>query len=61
MMAQDLDKDEDIPEPYRLVSAAEAHDLQKQETENRKQGDRTRAKKLQRLGFEIEHTGEVLL
>ncbi|KAI9879418.1 MAG: SM-like, degradation of cytoplasmic mRNAs and positively regulates transcription initiation [Pleopsidium flavum] len=57
----DLDKDDYIPEPYRKASAEEVHALHKQEIQDRKQSDKFKHKKLQELGFEGEHTGEVLL
>jgi len=58
---QDLDKDDYIPKPYRKASAEEVHALHKQEIQDRKQSDRIKHKKLQELGFEGEHTGEILL
>ncbi|KAK4694690.1 hypothetical protein P7C71_g2932, partial [Lecanoromycetidae sp. Uapishka_2] len=57
---QDLDKDDYIPEPFKKVSAEEVHALQREETKSRKKTDKARAKKLQGLGFEAEHSGEVL-
>ena len=57
---QDLDKDDHIPEAYRQVSDNEAYEMQKQEKEDRKATDKSRAKKLHRLGFEVEHAGEIL-
>ena len=57
---QDLDKDDYIPEPFRKVSAEEAHAMQIKQTQDRKQTDKVRAKKLQELGFEVEHAGEIL-
>ncbi|KAL2046852.1 hypothetical protein N7G274_000870 [Stereocaulon virgatum] len=56
----DLDKDDYIPERFRQVSAEEAHALTVKEAKDRKQVDKTKAKKLQSLGFEVEHTGEIL-
>ena len=57
---QDLDKDDYIPEPFRKVSAEEVHALKIKQTQDRKQPDKIRAKKLQELGFEAEHSGEIL-
>lgn len=56
----DLDKDDYVPEPFRKVSAEEAHALKIKQTQDRKQPDKIRAKKLQELGFEAEHSGEIL-
>ena len=60
MGLQDLDKDDYIPEPYRQVSEMRAYQLQKAEKEERKLTEKANAKKLQRLGFEVEHAGETL-
>ena len=57
---QDLDKDDYVPAPYRKVSAEEAHALKIKQTQEKKQPDKIRAKKLQELGFEAEHSGEIL-
>ncbi|MCJ1227199.1 SM-like, degradation of cytoplasmic mRNAs and positively regulates transcription initiation [Toensbergia leucococca] len=56
----DLDKDDYIPEPYQKASAEEVHALSIQEAQGRKQSDKTKQRKLQELGFEVEHTGEIL-
>lgn len=58
--AQDLDKDDYIPEPFQKVSAEEVHALVVQEKEEKKKSDKIKAKKLQKLGFEPEHAGEVI-
>lgn len=58
---QDLDKDDYIPEPYRKATAEELHALHKQELQARKHSDRLKQRKLQELGFEVEHTGEIIL
>lgn len=57
----DLDKDDYIPEPFRKATAEEVHALSRQEAQERKRSDKTRQVKLQELGFEIEHAGEILL
>ena len=57
---QDLDKDDYIPEPYRKVSPEEVHALTVKANNEQKQTDKVRAKKLQKLGFEVEHSGEIL-
>lgn len=58
---QDLDKDDYIPEPYRKASAEEVHALTTQEAQGKKHSEDVRQSKLQELGFEVEHKGEVLL
>lgn len=58
--AQDLDKDDYIPEPFRKVSAEEVHALMVEEQKEKKKKEKIRAKKLHRLGFDIEHSGEIL-
>ncbi|MCJ1301236.1 SM-like, degradation of cytoplasmic mRNAs and positively regulates transcription initiation [Hypocenomyce scalaris] len=57
----DLDKDDYIPEPYRKASAEEVHALSVKESQDRKRLDKVKQAKLQELGFEVEHTGEILL
>ncbi|EZF14861.1 hypothetical protein H112_06028 [Trichophyton rubrum D6] len=57
---QDLDKDDDIPEPYRQAPASEVLKLKKQAEERRKRKDKKRSTHLQALGFEPEHSGEIL-
>ena len=57
---QDLDKDDYIPEPYRQVSEQQAFEMQKAEKEKSDTTNKVRAKRLQKLGFELEHAGEVL-
>ena len=58
---QDLDKEEYIPEPFRKASPNEVHAATVMESRARKHSDKVRQSKLQELGFEVEHTGEVLL
>ena len=58
---QDLDKDDYIPEPYRKATAEEVHALHKKELQTRKHWDRVKQRKLQELGFEVGHTGEIIL
>ncbi|KAL2360990.1 hypothetical protein RJZ56_006113 [Blastomyces dermatitidis] len=57
---QDLDKEDDIPTGYRQAPFEEVFALKKQEDNERKKGDKRRNTKLQTLGFEAEHSGEVL-
>ncbi|KAL2377967.1 hypothetical protein RJ035_007582 [Blastomyces gilchristii] len=56
----DLDKEDDIPTGYRQAPFEEVFALKKQEDNERKKGDKRRNTKLQTLGFEAEHSGEVL-
>ncbi|KAL9136902.1 MAG: hypothetical protein Q9175_001882 [Cornicularia normoerica] len=56
----DLDKDDYVPEPYRKVSPEQVHALIVKANNEKKQTDKVRAKKLQKLGFEVEHSGEIL-
>ncbi|OJD18338.1 hypothetical protein AJ78_01651 [Emergomyces pasteurianus Ep9510] len=56
----DLDKEDDIPAGYRQAPFEEVFALKKQEDNERKKGDKRRNIKLQTLGFEAEHSGEVL-
>ncbi|WEW57051.1 hypothetical protein PRK78_002510 [Emydomyces testavorans] len=57
---QDLDREDDIPEPYRLAPFKEVLELKTKEELERKQRDKNHSGKLQTLGFEAEHSGEVL-
>lgn len=59
--AQDLDKDDYVPEPYKLAPVEEVHALQKQEKERQKGLDAVRQRKLRGLGFEYEHSGEAII
>ncbi|KAK2865011.1 hypothetical protein FQN49_003994 [Arthroderma sp. PD_2] len=56
----DLDKDDDVPEPYRLAPALEVQELKKKAEEQRKRKDKKRNTHMQTLGFEPEHSGEIL-
>lgn len=57
---QDLDKDDYVPQPFRKVDAEELHTMQSQQKQEIKETDKKRAKRLADLGFEMEHSGEVL-
>ncbi|KAL8949669.1 MAG: hypothetical protein Q9222_004249 [Ikaeria aurantiellina] len=57
---QDLDKDDYIPEPFRKATPEEVHALTKRKNQETKRSDKTRQAKLQALGFEAEHSGEIL-
>ncbi|KAL8707126.1 MAG: hypothetical protein Q9220_007789 [cf. Caloplaca sp. 1 TL-2023] len=56
----DLDKDDYIPEPYRKGTPEEVHALTVRKNQDTKKSDKTRQARLQALGFEAEHSGEVL-
>ncbi|KAL8856346.1 MAG: hypothetical protein Q9178_007037 [Gyalolechia marmorata] len=56
----DLDKDDYIPEPYRKASPEEVHALTVRKNQTTKRSDKVRQAKLQALGFEAEHSGEIL-
>lgn len=60
MALQDLDKDDDIPEPYKKGSAKEVFALQKKDQEAKKRSQKSKLAKLHQVGFEGENTGEVL-
>ncbi|EON68012.1 hypothetical protein W97_07159 [Coniosporium apollinis CBS 100218] len=48
----DLDRDDDIPEPYQQAPVEEVFALQKKEMEERKRKEKVRTRKLQGYGFE---------
>ncbi|KAL1954865.1 hypothetical protein VTO42DRAFT_507 [Malbranchea cinnamomea] len=56
----DLDKEDDIPAGLKQASVAEVMKLKKDEELKRKQADKGRGRQLQKLGFEPEHSGEIL-
>ncbi|PYH91673.1 Sm-like ribonucleo protein [Aspergillus ellipticus CBS 707.79] len=56
----DLDKEDDEPTHVQRASFQEVFELKKKEESARKAGDRKRQGKLQTLGFEPEHSGEIL-
>lgn len=60
ILCQDLDKDDYVPEPYRKATATEVEALAHQEAQDRKLADKKKNAKLQGLGFEAEHAGEIL-
>ncbi|KAI9697178.1 MAG: SM-like, degradation of cytoplasmic mRNAs and positively regulates transcription initiation [Candelina mexicana] len=57
----DLDRDDYIPEPFRQAPIEQVFALQKEEQERLKRTGKVRQSKLSALGFEGEHTGEILL
>ncbi|MCJ1237026.1 SM-like, degradation of cytoplasmic mRNAs and positively regulates transcription initiation [Varicellaria rhodocarpa] len=56
----DLDKDDYVPEPFRRADESEVKALFRQHIKDRKKKDKVQQAKLQELGFEAEHTGEIL-
>ncbi|KAL8666392.1 MAG: hypothetical protein Q9202_001415 [Teloschistes flavicans] len=56
----DLDRDDHIPPPFRKATAEEIHALTLRRNKHNQQKDKIRARRLQGLGFESEHSGEVL-
>ncbi len=57
---QDLDKEDEIPHPFRQASAEEVHALALEQATKRKKTDKTRSRRLGAEGFEVEGAGEVL-
>jgi U6 snRNA-associated Sm-like protein LSm1 len=57
---QDLDKEDDIPPNLIKATFKEVFELKKKEDNERKSQDKKRNNKLQELGFEAEHSGEIL-
>ncbi|KAF7588691.1 SM-like, degradation of cytoplasmic mRNAs and positively regulates transcription initiation [Aspergillus hancockii] len=56
----DLDKEDDIPPHVQKAPVQEVFELKRKEDNTRKNGDKKRQGKLQGLGFEAEHSGEIL-
>ncbi|MCJ1309113.1 SM-like, degradation of cytoplasmic mRNAs and positively regulates transcription initiation [Agyrium rufum] len=56
----DLDKDDYIPPGYTRASPEDVHAANKAQSSSRKSKDKAREKKLSDLGFEAEHSGEIL-
>ncbi|KAK1139648.1 hypothetical protein N8T08_000585 [Aspergillus melleus] len=56
----DLDKEDELPTTVQRAPFQEVFELKKQEDAQRKTGDKKRQGKLQCLGFEPEHSGEIL-
>lgn len=57
---QDLDKEDDLPPNLIKATFKEVFELKKKEDNERKSHDKKRNNKLQELGFEAEHSGEIL-
>ncbi|KAJ9483497.1 hypothetical protein VN97_g9904 [Penicillium thymicola] len=56
----DLDREDDIPPTLTRAPFEEVFELKKKEDAKRKTGDKKRYDELQALGFEPEHSGEIL-
>ncbi|KAF2171224.1 hypothetical protein M409DRAFT_18341 [Zasmidium cellare ATCC 36951] len=56
----DLDKDDYVPDVFELAPVEKVYGLKKQEEQSRKTTDKSKQKKLAELGFEGEHSGEVI-
>ncbi|KAJ5732087.1 hypothetical protein N7493_003568 [Penicillium malachiteum] len=56
----DLDREDDIPPSVRQASFEEVFELKKKEDAQRKNSDKKRHTELSALGFEPEHSGEIL-
>ncbi|KAJ5113763.1 hypothetical protein N7456_002297 [Penicillium angulare] len=56
----DLDREDDIPSTVTKASFEEVYELKKKEDDQRKSSDKKRNTELQALGFEPEHSGEIL-
>lgn len=59
-LLQDLDREDVIPETVTKAPFEEVFELKKKEDSERKRGDKKRQTELQALGFEPEHSGEIL-
>ena len=57
---QDLDREDEIPSTVTKAPFEEVFELKKQEDNKRKSGDKKRHTELSALGFEPEHSGEIL-
>lgn len=60
LIQQDLDREDDIPPTLTRAPFEEVFELKKKEDAKRKTGDKKRYDELQALGFEPEHSGEIL-
>lgn len=57
---QDLDREDELPSTVQQAPFPEVFELKKKEDAERKKGDSTRHRNLQKHGFEGEHSGEIL-
>lgn len=60
ILLQDLDREDDIPSTITKAPFEEVFELKKKEDSQRKTGDKKRYTELSALGFEPEHSGEIL-
>lgn len=58
--SQDLDKEDDVPAALTKATPEEVFELKKNEDSSRKSRDKKQNRKLETLGFEPEHSGEIL-
>jgi len=58
---QDLDLEDNVPEPYKEAPEKEVLALQKEESEKKKKKDKRRAKLLHSHGFEGDLIGDAIL
>ncbi|KAJ5232438.1 hypothetical protein N7468_005394 [Penicillium chermesinum] len=56
----DLDREDDLPPGITKAPYDEVWELKKQEDDKRKTSDKKRDRELQTMGFEPEHSGEIL-
>ncbi|PLN84825.1 Sm-like ribonucleo protein [Aspergillus taichungensis] len=56
----DLDREDELPTTVQRASFQEVFELKQKEEERRKGNDKKRHGKLRGLGFEAEHSGEIL-
>lgn len=56
----DLDKEDDIPPSIQKAPFQEVFELKKKEDSERKRNDKKTHSKLHELGFEAEHSGQIL-
>ncbi|KAJ5112610.1 hypothetical protein N7532_000655 [Penicillium argentinense] len=56
----DLDREDEIPTSVTKAPFEEVFELKKKEDSQRKAGDKKRHRELSALGFEPEHSGEIL-
>lgn len=60
MEMQDLDREDEIPTTVTKAPFEEVFAMKKQEDARRKISEKKRSTELQALGFEPEHSGEIL-
>lgn len=60
LTGQDLDREDDLPSHIQKAPFPEVFELKKKEDLERQRRDRKRSTNLQKHGFEVEHSGEIL-